>query len=187
MFQKLSEKQLAALVYLNTQNIKFEDKSIAYPQTLQSLMRNSLANIKHYGPGGYWEITKKGSQVVADYTASQCIKTEDPFILHIQKEMDWNQAKVVEIDRDNKQHMETVHWHSELMPNEWHRAFMYSCLAGSSVKKEISSCIDEFFDRINFPQKYKVIADSSNRRGDSNHLYLIILLNKNHENYKQHK
>lgn len=103
-------------------------------------------------------------------------KIHDPFILHVQKEMNWNGAKLEEINRNNGNSLKTVQWHSDLLPDEWTRAFYYQCFAGSSVKREITSCIRKYFEKIKGDIKFKVYADSSNSRVDSNHDYLIVFI-----------
>jgi len=103
-------------------------------------------------------------------------KTEDPFILHVQKEMKWNNAKVEEVNQQNTNSIRAVQWHADLLPHEWTRAFFYTCLAGSSVKKEIAKCVNTYFERIKGEIQFKVVADVSNSKTDTEHGYLIIFL-----------
>lgn len=103
-------------------------------------------------------------------------KTKDPFVLHIENEMKWNQAKVTEVNRNNVNSIRTVQWHTDLLLDEWTRAFYYNCLAGSSVKKQISTAVKQYFELIKGDIKFKVVADTSNSRHDTEHNYLIIFL-----------
>ena len=106
------------------------------------------------------------------------IKIQDPFILHVQTEMNWNGAKLEEVNRHNENSVKTVEWHSDLSRDEWTRAFYYQCLPGSSVKREITSCVREYFEDINGNDiKIKVVPDSTTNRSRNNqHYYFIIFL-----------
>lgn len=108
-------------------------------------------------------------------TASKKRKSKDPFILHVEKEMDWNQAKVTELVK-NELTINLVKWDSELLKDDWTRCFNYKCLAGSSVKSSIRSVVDKYFKKYKLNFNFTVVADRSNSRIDKHHNYTIIFL-----------
>jgi len=108
-------------------------------------------------------------------TASKKRKSKDPFILHVEKEMDWNKAKVTELVK-NVLTINMVKWDSDLLKDDWTRAFNYKCLAGSSVKSAIRSVVNKYFKQHELNFNFTVVADLSNNRGDIYHEYTIIFL-----------
>jgi hypothetical protein len=167
---KLTKLQKQALIKLFSNELPFGTKEISQI-TLQSLLRNGWAKIDTFGPGNNWYLSKKGSDVAK-------FLINDPFIKFMESEFDWNQANFKEYSK-SRGDIETVIDDTEMRPDEWSRAFILTCLAGSNIKTELSTAIKKFQQKHPglVTEKFKIFADPTNIDQRSfSHIYTIVFL-----------